>query len=263
MRRLPAVLVRSAAAALVLTTAVACTSDGDGPSRSGSVAGTGSTAATDPAGTLATSLRSGLASVTSAHFELTGTLGGQRFTGAGDQKIDDGALTGLQAAATLPAGIGDVALVVDGKKRYAKLPPPFATAAKPWVAITSSSSNLVVKQLAGVLDAALAAADLGGLSTIAGAATSVRKTGSETVGGVPATRYALTIAPAKLPAELAATLGTKPIPATLWVDTKNRPVQVRTSVAVSGQPVAVTVGFSKFDAPVTITTPPASQVTTG
>lgn len=246
--------------ALVLTgtTLTACTSGGDDASRSSSGASSAGSSTAAATGLSAT-LRTSLASIESAHFELSGTVAGSALTGSGDQRIENGTLTGLQAQASVPA-VGSVGVVIDGSDRYVKLPPPLATAAKPWVKLSTSSSNLVVKQFATLLDTALAAGNLGALADLADAATSTRTVGSEPVDGTPATRYAVTVDPAKLPAELRTALGTAAIPVDLWLDAKQRPLRVRASVPLAGQPVAVTVTFSGYDRPVTITRPPAAQV---
>lgn len=243
---------------LVALTLSSCTSEGDSKDAgsstpSGVATGGGATS-------LSSTLKAGVGKLASAHFVITGTVSGQPLTGSGDQKVDNGTLTGLQAQAKLPV-VGDVGIVVDATKRYVKVPPPLATAARPWVRVTADSKNLVVKQFAGLLDAALAAGDLGGLADLADAATSTRKVGSDPVDGTPATRYAIVVDPAKLPDKAASVaLGTATIPVDLWVDAQDRPLRVHAKLAVVGQPVEVTVTFSKYDAPVTITAPPASQI---
>lgn len=247
------------AALAVIATASACTSD----SSPGQPAST-TPSTSDAAGALATALRGGVRSLTSAHFAITGTLGSSPITGDGVQRVQNGRLTGLQATANLPVA-GTVAIVVDGADRYVKLPAALATRGKPWTKVTAGSGNVIVQQLDGLLDGALSAADLSGLNQLAGAAKSVRKVGTEQVSGTPATRYDLVVDPAKLPDSLTsrAGLGTADIPVKLWLDDRGRPVQVQAAVPVAGQPVKITVTFDRFGEPVTITAPPASQVATG
>ncbi|GAB2470156.1 hypothetical protein [Jatrophihabitans fulvus] len=241
MRRLLIVL----AALLALG---ACTSDGGGGAKSPSPAA--------GSGDLAGRVAGAVAQLSSAHVAITGTYGGQKFSGTGDEKLDTGALEGLAADLTLD-GVGSASLVVLGDKRYVKLPPALG-GSKPWLVVDASSTNLIVKQVATFVDVALAVGNVGSLGDVVTAARTVKPAGTGKVGGVAVTRYDLVVDPAKL-GGLGGTV-TGDVPVTLSVDAQNRPVQVRARPTVAGSKADATAIFSKFDAPVTVTAPPAGQI---
>lgn len=259
-RRLVTTVALPIVSAVLLTS---CTSSGN---RSGDKSSTASSSSATAGHStdLAKSIRTGIGTLRSAHFTVDSKIGGQPLTGAGDQQLNGGRLTALAAQATLPGGLGNVALVVIGGKTYAKLPKPLADATKPWTLIRSDSSNGVVKQLAEYVDAALTGASLGNLGAVAEAAKSVENLGAAAVDGTATTHYKIVVDPAKLPSDLAsAGLGDKAIPADLYLDKSGRPVKIRVALTVSGQATDTTVVFSRFDAPVSIQEPPANQVATG
>ncbi|MDQ2796662.1 MAG: hypothetical protein M3Y06_05805 [Actinomycetota bacterium] len=217
------------------------------------------------AATLAKRLETGIGSISSAHFTINAKIAGRAISGTGDQEVDAGKLTALDAKATLPGGLGDVELLVAASQTYAKLPKGLSTGTKPWTAVTASSSNPIVSQLASFTSTALAAASLGNLAPVAGAATDVRDLGPAMTSGIPTTHYRITVDPTRLPADVTANggLGTASIPADLYVDESGRPIKIRVALSVVGSPTDATIEFSKFGAPVTITAPPADQIATG
>lgn len=246
---------------------VACSSDGGSKDKntSSAPAGTSAAAPTNPeAAALTTKLRTGIGSLRSAHFVLSGTLAGAPLTGSGDQKLSDGKADALQAEAILPGGLGAVSIVVTDGKAYAKLPPNLGDAKKPWVVISSTSTNIVVQKVSGFVDAALAAASVGKLGDLTSAATKVENKGAASVGAIKTTHYLLVVDPTRLPGGLAdpEVLGTKTISIDLYLDATNRPVQVRAQLSVSDQAADISIVFSKFDAPVTVSPPPADQIAT-
>lgn len=246
----------------VVLAAASCTSDGGKSDKSSGARSSapGSSSASADISALVAKLKAGVRPLKSAHFTISAKVGGEPLTGAGDQKLDAGRLTALKAGADVPGGVGNVSIVVVGAKRYVKLPAPFATKQKPWVPITADSTNVIVKQLAGFVDAALSAASLGSLPDITSATTKLTNKGTS----AGTTHYALVIDPAKLPGNLSTTaaLGTKPIPAELYVDSSGRPVKVQVALSVLGQSTDTTVTFSDFDAPVSVAAPPAGQIAT-
>jgi hypothetical protein len=214
---------------------------------------------------LGTMLQNAVNKISSAHITLDITLAGQQLTGSGNEKLANGRLTALDLSENLPAGGGTIRLIMVGGKTYAKLPPALNAGSKPYLLVSKSSSNQIVRQLAGSLDSALSAASLGSVSTFTHAAKSVQPKGTTTINGVQATHYSIVVDVAKLPASLPGKseltqsgIGTLPIE--LWVDSAGRPVQLTEAFSVQGQKVATKATVSDYNKPVTITAPPADQV---
>lgn len=210
-------------------------------------------------------LTSAVSHVSSAHMQVDITLAGQRLTGSGAEKLADGKLVGLDLTENLPAGAGAIRVIVVDGTTYAKLPPSLNPSGKPYLLVTSSSSNAVVRQLASALDSALLSASLGSLSTFTKAAKSVEVKNAETIGGVPTTHYAIVVDISKLPADLpakaeleASGLGT--IPLDLYVDSAGRPVRIIEELTVQGGKVSTKSTVTDYNEPVTITAPPANEV---
>ena len=245
--------VSLAAACTLAVTLSACSSSGGGSTPQQS---------TGPAADLSSSLRSGVHGISSAHFVVDASFGGQPLTASGDETLAGGKLTALQASAHLPGGLGAAKIVVADGVTYAELPASLRSGNKPWQKLSADSSNPVVAQLAGFVDAALAAAGLGTLPDVVTAGSSVTKEGTTKIAGTTTTHYTLTIAPARLPSSLTKTadLGSKPIPADIYLDKSDRPIRVHVSLTIGGQGTDTTVTFSKFGQPVTIQPPPAGQV---
>lgn len=248
----------------VLVGTAACTSSGKGGSQTGSPVPSGMP--TDAAG-LSTFVQSAVAHITSAHVNVGLNLSAQTLAGQGDEQLSSGKLVGLDLTENLSGGSGSIQVIVSGGKTYAKLPKSLNPLGKPWLLVTPSSSNPIVKQLAPSLDSALSAVSLGSLSVLVGAAKSVAVKGTETIRGALATHYAIDVEIAKLPAslpgrsELAAS-GSDTLPLQLFVDTQGRPVRAGPELTVQGQDVSINVDFTQYNKPVTITPPPASQVGT-
>lgn len=250
---------RIALLALPAAVLAACSSSGGG--------GGGNIPSGMPTGAagLGTMLQNAVSRITSAHIALNISLAGQQLTGSGDEKLQNGQLTALDLSESLPAGGGAIRLIVVGGKTYAKLPPSMNSTGKPYLLVSKSSSNPVVRQLASSLDSALSAASLGSVSTFTRAAKSVQPKGTTTINGVKTVHYSIVVDVAKLPASLPGKseltqsgIGTLPIE--LWVDTTGRPVQLTEAFTVQGQKVATKATVSDYNKPVTITAPPPSQV---
>jgi hypothetical protein len=267
-RRQLACLPALAAAAVVLT---ACGGGGTvegtaspAPS-SGSSASASSAPPTDAAG-LATELQQGSRSIRSAHLSLQVAAAGQTLDGQGDETLADGKLQDLDLTETVP-GAGQIRILMAGGKTYAQLPAGANSSGKPWVLVSTTSSNPVVAQLASTLQQAQQSASLDQYTAFTQAASRLQVVGPEQVGGADATHYELSVDVTKLPESqpgrgqlLGAGLTTLPVD--LWVDGKGRPVKVTENLTVQGQTVDTTVTIGDFDAPVTITAPPAEQVAT-
>ncbi len=98
------------------------------------------------------------------------------------------------------------------------------------------------------------------------ALTGLKETGTQTIGGVQATRYRGTIDVSKLPASTAAALkstGAKFGPVDVWVGSDGyvRRVRVPTSGSAAGQTArtTLTMTLSGFGGQVSVSVPPASQ----
>ena len=255
-RRLTAVLALPLAWALV-----ACSSSST-PAKHTATSATGTAGTSTDTAALVGRLQHGIASVTSAHFTIAASVTGQPLTGSGDQQLAGGTLVALDATATLPSGLGSVELRnVDGKN-YARLPKALSVGDKPWTAVTTDTTNPALAQVASIVESALGSASLGNLARLAGAASNSRDLGRPTVDGTATTHYAITVDPAKLPADLGA-VSAKPFPVDLWVDGTGRPVRLQLALTVAGTAATATIDFSRFGAPVHITAPPADQVGTG
>ncbi len=255
----------STACALAVT---ACSSSGS--TQSGKASNTGTpTASASPtvltAAGLAADLESGGLGIKSAHLTLAVSAAGQDVVAQGDETLASGKLTALN----LDEKIGTMALSIRiiGSSLYVKLPPTLAPGTKPWFKASAASSNPMLKQLAASIASTQQSASLDSYRAFASAATSIKVVGSTTVGGAPATHYALVVDVSKLPASSAtaplAKAGIKTLPVDLWVDQQHRPVQIVEKLTVQGQPVTTTVTIGNFDAPVSISAPPASQVAIG
>jgi hypothetical protein len=250
---------RLALLAVLATVATACSSSGGGGG-----GGIPSGMPTDAAG-LATTLQRAVDKITSAHIALNFTLAGQQLTGSGNEKLEHGQLTALDVTENLPGGAGAIRVIMVDGKTYAKLPPAMNPGGKPYLLVSASSSNPIVRQLAGSLDSALSAASLGSVSTFTRAAKSVEPKGTATINGVKTVHYSIVVAVAKLPASLPGRsqltqsgIGTVPIE--LFVDTAGRPVQLTEVLTVQGQKASTKATVSDYNKPVTITAPPSDQV---
>jgi hypothetical protein len=138
---------------------------------------------------------------------------------------------------------------------------------KPWLLISSTSSNPAVRQLAASLESITQSSDLDQYAAFAEAAT-VEVVGAGEVDGVAKTHYVLTVDVLQLPNDTPGrqdllSAGVVRVPVELWVDADGRPVKASQELTVQGQDVTTVVTLGDFDEPVTITAPPADQVATG
>jgi hypothetical protein len=253
--------LRRRAALLVLPALVVagCSSSGGGGG-----AGIPSGMPTDAAA-LGQLLQSGVAGISTAHITLEIEIAGQKLTGSGDEKLKQGRLVALQLTETLPGGQGNIEVIVVDGKTYAKLPPSMNSSDKPYLLVTPTSSNQIVRQLAGSLESALSSASLASVETFTRAAKSVEGKGTETIGGVQATHYKIIVDVAKLPAGTPGksdleNSGLDEIPIDLYVDGDGRPLRIMEEFSAQGQTVSTKATVTDFNKPVTITPPPANQV---
>ena len=250
---------RVALLALPAAVLAACSSSGGGGG-----GGLPSGMPTDALG-LGTTLQNAISKMTSAHIALDISLAGQKLTGSGDETLASGRLTGLDLTENLPNGGGAIRLILAGGKTYAKLPAALNSSDKPYLLVSKSSSNPIIRQLSASLDSALSSASLGSVSTFTRAAKSVDAKGVETVNGVQTVHYSIVVDVTKLPDSLPGKSeltqsGITTLPLELYVDTSGRPVQITEQFSAQGQQVSTKATVSDYNKPVTITAPPADQV---
>jgi len=215
-------------------------------------------------------------------------------TGQAEYQMDARDLTKVSEHVTLqipsfapgmPGGEVEL-IVVDGPVLYAKIPmfAPFLGTTKPWVKIDPSE---LPGGGAGFGAAAGAVQPAAALALIHDALT-VEQAGSDTVDGVDATRYRVTLDLVKVLPKLAALspasghqitdkelaeieagltkAGMRSLPMDVWVDGDGYVKQLHLSIDTtkiegeSGMTFAITVTFSDIGETFTIEAPPASQV---
>jgi hypothetical protein len=236
------------------------------PASSSSSAPTSAAPPTDAVG-LASALQKGAQSIRSAHLTLQVTAAGQTIDGQGDETLSGGTLQDLDLTETVPPA-GQIRIVMAAGKTYVQLPAQLNQSGKPWVLVSTTSSNPVVAQLATTLQQTQQSASLDQYTAFTRAASGLQVVGPEQVAGADATRYRLTVDVTRLPdtlpgREALLTAGLMSLPVDLWVDDQGRPVKVTENLSVQGQTVDTVVTIGNFDAPVTVTAPPADQVATG
>ena len=219
---------------------------------------------TDAVG-LAALLQKSNTSVHSAHLTMTVAAGTITISGAGDELLAQGKLQALDLTETVPP-VGELRIIIDAGKTYLKLPAALDHTGKPWVLVSPTSSNPVVRQLGTTLQSVEQSAALDQFTTFTRAARVTRRM-EETLDGAKVTHYVLSVDVAKLPASLPgkeqlAAAGLTTLPVDMWVNRERRLVKVAENLDVKGQHVATTVNVGSYDAPVTVTPPPADQVAT-
>jgi LppX/LprAFG-like lipoprotein len=237
------------------------------------VAGCGSAA--DISGAQGASLnRSGFAAAVtdatqqmhSVHVSGTFTVQGQHVAMTGDSAFGDQTLTGASGAfrVTLPSMgtlearlVGGVLYVNAARLGLGQV------GGKPWLKVDLSDPSNPLGAMFGKITDNLGPGQL--LTTLKSLST-VRSLGDETVDGVAATHYRLTVDTAKLGSALGldqSQLGQhaslpKTVSYDVWVDASARPVKVSLTTSAG----AMELHFSRWNEPVHVQAPPASQVST-
>jgi hypothetical protein len=268
-RTLGSVLLACGASVLVgcaSTTAGTPTSSVPAGAQSSSTSSSSSPAVSPIATALFARVSAGLKKATSLHVAISTTLGGETITAAGDEALANGTLAAADITENIP-GQGGFRLIIVNDKTYAQLPAAMNHSGKPWVLVSTSSANPLIRGLAATLDQVKSSASVTAIAQFAPAATGVTDKGSDNVGGVPATHYGFTVQVAKLPSTFPGKAalqgaGLVAIPVELWVDAQGRPVKITQRLAVAGQASDTTVLVSGYDKPVHIVAPPADQVST-
>ncbi len=276
---------RSGLTWLVATAALVVALSGCSSSTSGKAAPTGSAtppsstspSSTSPSSTaqggfpiqpaaLASLLKSGAASLTSAHITFVVRSGGQSISLGGDEALSNGTVKDFTFDEQIP-GVGSITLLSVGGKLYVKLPPSQRQAAKPWTLATANSTNTLVRAMAGSLKSASAQTGVDSAAILVSATNSVNLVGTETLDGAKVGHYRIVVNIAKLPSSFQQkqTLqksGLTTLPVELYVDEQGRTRKLTESITVGSTHADTIVTLSKLDAPVSITAPPASQVST-
>lgn len=217
---------------------------------------------TDPAA-LSARIKSAVAGLSSASIKVSINLSAEALTGTGTEKLSAGNLSALDMTIDL-AGAGKARVIVAGGKTYVQLPAALNPSGKPWLLVTSSSSNATVRQVAPLLDPLLSAVTPATFSQLVAAAKSIDVKGNALVGGVRTTHYLINVDVAKLPesfpGKAALAAGGATAPFDLYLDAKDQPLRATPHLSVQGQDVPIDVEYSHFNAPVSITAPPADRV---
>ena len=195
----------------------------------------------------------------SVQLAMTTTAAGQKVSVEG--KVDlAGSEVAMDETVTIP-GMSDLTVrAVDGVV-YVNLG---SLSKDKWIKVDpSDTSNPLASQFGGLLDGADPTQQIEGLK---GAVASVEKSGAlETIDGVQAQKYVVTVDTAKLGDALKNQLGTsgaslpKTLTYTYWVDRDDLVRKVEADV--SGAKIDMT--FSHWGEPVTITAPPKNDILSG
>jgi hypothetical protein len=220
---------------------------------------------TDATG-LAGLLRASTATVHSVHLELSVAVGSVTVTAAGDEIVAQSSLQALDVTGFGPTR-GDLRINITAGTTYLRLPPALNHTSKPWVLVSPTSKNPVVRQLQTVLQSVAQVAMVDPFRVLGSAARVTGHT-QENLDDAPVTHYVLSVDVAKLPAsapgkQQLTAVGLTSLPLDLWVDQQGRLVQFTEAFDVKGQHVSTTAKFGPYNRPVTITPPPADEVSTG
>lgn len=224
---------------------------------------TGSNFPTDVAG-LAALLAKGKQSTKSAHIVLEETVAGSGFTGSGDERLADGKVVAIDLTETIPSA-GTVRYRIIGATVFAQLPDTLYKSSKPWVQISATTTDSVLKHLYTSFQSATQSGAGDTVRLFVAAAKNLKQHGTETFDADQVEHYSLAVDVPSLPADFPnrdalEQSGLTSIPVDLYVDALGRPRKVTEDFTLSGQRVTADVSLTKIDVPVTITAPPADQV---
>lgn len=205
----------------------------------------------------------------SLHLSGNITAAGQALSLSGDLAIGDQSLKSLQADLTMKLqGKSLEMILVDGSIYINGSDLGMTTSpGKPWIKASLSDSK---NSMGSAYNQLLSQMDPANMSKAFQAISTFNKVGSQSVDGVAATHYLVTVDTAKaLKAMGMSQVGAKPLaqalasmPKTLsydvWVDSSSRPVEIKTDFSGS----KLDLHFSNWGKAVTVKAPPASKVTT-
>jgi hypothetical protein len=144
---------------------------------------------------------------------------------------------------------------------------------KKWALADPTSSNAQLAAMGNSLSTVMDSGDTGQYATLAAAASDVKYDGQETISGVKADKYELTIDVAKAASagnsqqqqgmQTLLSGGVKTVPMTLWLDQQGRVVKVVEDFTVQGQSLHTEVNVTTINSNVTITAPDPADVYEG
>jgi predicted small secreted protein len=202
-------------------------------------------------------------SVKSAHLELSESAAGTTVAGAGDETVSNGKVTSIDLSESV--GATKLRFIIVNGKVFAQLPASVYPAKKPWVEISSTTTNVQLQQLYSSFQSSIQTGTGDSVRVLTSAATGLKLEGIEQLDGTPSQHYSMTVVIANLPstfpnkAALTQT-GLTNLPFDLYVDVQGHVRKVTEDFTVSGQHVTTVVTLSKIDQPVHVTAPPADQV---
>lgn len=211
----------------------------------------------------AAAMTSATSTARSVHMSGSFTVQGQRITLAADESLTGGSIKDAAAAVTLNiSGMGSVEVRVVAGVVYVHpgdlgLP---TMSAKPWMKIDLTDQSNPM----GAAFAKIAAMNPADLTKAFESISTLTEVGSETVDGIQATHYTVSVDTAHvgdllgMPHSDMAGSMPKTVTYDVWVDGANRPVKM----VVDNPMVTVDLHFSKWGQPVHVVAPPASQVST-
>ena len=202
-------------------------------------------------------------SIKSAHLQLTENAGGTTVKADGDEELSNGSVKAIDLHET----VNDVVLrfVIIGTTVYAKLPPSLYQSPKPWVEISSSTTDERLHALYTSFQTSIQTGTGKSVGTLVSAGKDLRFEGEEQFDGVTVGHYKINVDVNSLPADfpsrdLLMQSGLSTLPVELYVDQSGRPRKVTENLAVGGQHVDVLITLTNIDVPVHIAAPPADQV---
>lgn len=202
-------------------------------------------------------------SVKSAHLELSESAGGTSVTGVGDETVSNGKVVSIDLSESV--GATKLRFIILNGKVYAQLPPSLYPATKPWVQISSSTTNVQLQQLYSSFQSSIQTGTGDSVRLLTSAATGLKLEGVEQLDGTPSQHYSMTVVIANLPSTFPnksalTQSGLTNLPFDLYVDAQGHVRKVTEDFTVSGQHVTTVVTLSKIDQPVHVTAPPADQI---
>jgi hypothetical protein len=211
-------------------------------------------------------LTAGAKTVTTAHMDMSVDAAGVSVTAKGDEQQTNGQTSAVDISEQI-TNVGSLEMIVVTDQLYLKLPDALNPTDKPWVRITSNTSDPTLAPFVKALDALKYSASMDRSAIFAEATDHIVSKGKAQVDGVATDHYALTVLVDKLPSDFpdittVKAAGIDAIPIELWVDSHGRTVKLAEKLAVGGQQSSTNVTMSAFNKPVTITAPPADQVAT-
>ena len=271
--RFPA-LVAGACAVLFALSGCGGGDDTAEPSRTTSAATPASSSPAAPAGTtsgqqLFTALTAAMAEAGTATVDLTITTGPQTISGDGVYRLGDAGEVAADLTMTVP-GQGEMRMILLGAEMYLKLPASLAQPGRPWVKITPGGTDPISQALGPIAEQLRGGVDpADGLAIIQGA-TTVERTGTETVDGVETSVYSATMDLAKAAQyaegdlkqqyEQLAAAGVETLDFTLWVDGDDLLRKFQTVVPTPQGDVEAAGTYSEWGEPVTIEAPPQDEI---